>query len=285
VSAGGVRALLDRHGLRPRRDLGQNFLVDDALAERLVERAGVQAGDAVIEIGAGLGVLTRALAARAGRVRAVEVDAGLVRALRAEAVLPANVELIHADALELDLVALARELAGAGRAVRVVANLPYASSSPLLRALLAAREALTDWSVLLQREVALRIAARCGSRDYGSLAVLHALAARVERTGDLKPGCFHPRPKVVSTSLRIRPRADSPLRTGAGGDELERVERVARAAFGQRRKTLANALAAAFPPEAVACAARAAGVDPGERAERLPAEAFLALSRALESSA
>jgi 16S rRNA (adenine1518-N6/adenine1519-N6)-dimethyltransferase len=166
----------------------------------------------------------------------------------------------------------------------VVANLPYASSSPLLRALLGARAALRDWSVLLQREVALRITAPCGTRDYGSLAVLHALATRVTRTGDLRPGCFHPRPKVVSTSLRIVPRADSPLAVGPDGDELDAVERVVRAAFGQRRKTLANALAGSFAPEALARAVAAAGVDPGLRAERIEPDAFLALTRALGSA-
>jgi len=282
VSAGSVRSLLEKHGLRPQRDLGQNFLVDDALAARLVERAGVEPGDSVIEIGAGLGVLTRALATRARRVLAVEVDSGLVRLLRAEATLPENVELLHADALELDLAALAGEL---GAPVRVVANLPYAASSPLLRALLAARHSLRAWSVLLQREVALRIAATCGSRDYGSLAVLHALAARVERSGELKPGCFHPRPRVMSTALRITPRADTPLRAEPGRDELDAVERVVRAAFGRRRKMLANALAAVFPAERVAEALAASGLNPRERAERLPPDAFLALSRAFESAA
>ncbi len=282
MSAGGVRALLEKHGLRPRRDLGQNFLVDDGLAGRLVERAGVEPGDAVIEIGAGLGVLTRSLAVRARRVLAVEVDAGLVRLLRAEAALPDNVELIHADALDLDLAVLAGRLGGP---VRVVANLPYATSSPLLRALLAARHALRGWSVLLQREVALRVAAACGSRDYGSLAVLHALATQVERTGDLKPGCFHPRPRVVSTALRITPRADTSLDRSPGCDEIDAVERVVRAAFGQRRKMLANALGAVFPADAVAEALVASGLDPRERAERIRPQAFLDLSRALESAA
>jgi 16S rRNA (adenine1518-N6/adenine1519-N6)-dimethyltransferase len=278
VSGTQVRALLERHGLRPRRDLGQNFLVDDHLAARLAERAGVESGDAVIEIGAGLGVLTRALAARARRVVALEVDSGLVRLLKAEGDLPAHVELRHADALQVDLADLAREL---GARVRVVANLPYSVSSPLLRALLAARGLLLDWSVLVQREVAARIAACPGGKDYGSLAVLHALTTRVERTGDLKPGCFHPRPRVMSTTLRITPRADSAVRLDAGGDELEAVEQVARAAFGTRRKTLANALRGS-PRLACRDVERwiaDAGLDPGLRAEAIAPEGFLALAR------
>jgi 16S rRNA (adenine1518-N6/adenine1519-N6)-dimethyltransferase len=253
------------------------------LAARLTERAGVAPGDAVIEIGAGLGVLTRALAARARRVVALEVDAGLVRLLQAEGELPAHVELRHADALRVDLAALAREL---GDPVRVVANLPYAASSPLLRGLLAVRGLLLDWSVLVQREVAARIAASPGGKDYGSLAVLHALATRVERTGDLKPGCFHPRPRVMSTSLRITPRADSALRLDAQGDELDAVERVARAAFGTRRKTLANALGGSprlTCPDVRAWIA-AAGLDPGARAETIPPQGFLALARCREAA-
>lgn len=283
MSTAEVRALLERHGLRPRRDLGQNFLVDANVAALLVERAGVGPDDTVIEIGAGLGVLTRALAARAARVVSLEIDAGLVRLLRAEGRLPGNVTLLHADALKTDLRRLAREARGP---VRVVANLPYASASPILRALLAARALLADWSVLVQREVAARIAARPGSRDYGSLAVLHALTVRVERTGDLRPGCFHPRPKVLSRSLRITPRPDAPVRLGAARDELDQVERVARAAFATRRKRLANALRArpdvigARDPEALLADL---GIAPDARAESLAPERFLALARALEA--
>jgi 16S rRNA (adenine1518-N6/adenine1519-N6)-dimethyltransferase len=285
VSAGAVRALLARHGLRPNRELGQNFLVDESLAARLVERAGVAPEDCVIEIGAGLGVLTRALAARAARVIALEIDAGLVRALRAEGGLPENVELLHADALDTDLVALARRAAGR---VRVVANLPYAVSTPLLRRLLAARRALADWSVMLQREVAERIAARPGSRDFGSLAVLHALAVRVERGMRLRPGCFFPVPKVESCVLRMTPRPDSPLAVDARGDELDRVERVARAAFATRRKRLANALrtdAALVAGRDLAALLGRLGIAPDARAETLAPETFLALSRALEVAA
>ena len=215
MSAGAVRDFLSRHGLAASRDLGQNFLVDDALAERLVARAGVAEGDAVIEIGTGLGILTRALAARARRVATLEVDAGLVRALRAEAVLPENVALRHADALDVDLAALAREL---GAPVRLVANLPYSVSAPLLRRLLDLRGDLVDWSVMIQRDVAERLVARPGSRDYGSLAILHAVTVDVSRESELGPRCFHPVPRVHSSFVRIRPLAAPPLgRRGARG--------------------------------------------------------------------
>jgi 16S rRNA (adenine1518-N6/adenine1519-N6)-dimethyltransferase len=279
VSGAGVRALLERRGLRPQKKLGQNFLVDPQLAARMAERAGVTEADAVIEIGAGLGVLTRALAERARRVVALEVDSGLVRLLAEEGDLPDSVEVRHCDALDVDLAGLAAELGGP---VRVVANLPYVVSSRLLRALLGARSALLDWSVLLQREMALRVAAGPGSRDYSSLAVLHALCVSSERTGDLRPGCFHPRPNVMSTALRLTPRADSPLEVRAGVDELDAVEKVVRAAFGMRRKTLANALrgSQALGDVDVLALLEAAGLDAGLRAEAIAPEGFLALTRA-----
>jgi 16S rRNA (adenine1518-N6/adenine1519-N6)-dimethyltransferase len=282
VGAGGVRDFLARHGLRAHRDRGQNFLHDEALAARLVERAGVGPLDSVIEVGTGLGILTLALAARARRVVTLEVDAGLVRALEAEGSLPGNVELLHADALRADLLGIAR---ACEPPVRLVANLPYSVSAPVLRRLLDLRDVLADWSVMLQREVAGRLLAQPGSRAYGSLGVLHRLLARLDRELDLAPGCFHPVPRVRSTFLRIRPLRPSPLAPG----ELAWVERVVRAAFSQRRKTLVNALRDGLEdrPEAGALAAAlaAAGIDPRARAESLAPETLLALARALAPGA
>ncbi len=279
MSAAEVRAFLERHRLLARRDLGQNFLCEERLAARLVEEAGVAPGDSVVEIGTGLGVMTRALAARAARVLTLEVDAGLVRALRAEAVLPDNVELLHQDVLSADLPAL---VARCAPPVRLVGNLPYSISAPVLRQLLDLRDALDDWSVMLQREVAARLLADPGSKAYGSLGVLHRLVVRVERVLELAPGCFHPVPKVRSSFLRMRPLHPPLLAAG----ELPEVERVVRAAFGQRRKTLVNALCGsdldpAPSAESVAACLRARGLDPRARAEALSPEELLALARAL----
>lgn len=278
MSAAEVRAILARHGLRAHRSRGQNFLVDEALAARLVDLAGVEAGGGVLEIGTGLGVLTRALAARAARVVTLEVDAGIVRALRAEAALPANVELIHADVLRTDLAAL---LGGLGRPARVVANLPYSISAPVLRQLLDLRDRLVDWSVMLQREVGRRLVAPPGSRDYGSLGVLHGLVVRVEPKLELPPGCFYPVPRVRSSFLRIAPLAEPLVAPG----ELAAVETILRRAFGMRRKTLANALRKlAASPESLARALDQAGIDRLARAEQLPAARFVALARALRAT-
>ncbi len=281
MSAGSVRALLSAHGLRAHRDLGQNFLVDDRVAERLVELSGVGERDWVVEIGTGLGALTRALAARAARVVTLEIDSGLVRALRAERNLPDNVELIHGDALALDLAALVSEAPGP---VRLVANLPYSVSAPLLRRLLDLRERLEGWSVMLQSEVAGRLLAETGTSDYGSLSVLHRLTVSVSRAMELSPNCFFPVPNVDSTFLRLTPHRESSLQAG----EFENVERIVRAAFGKRRKTLVNSLRSGGLGDSVTADGIRKllfelSIDPRVRAERVEPEQHLALARALAS--
>jgi 16S rRNA (adenine1518-N6/adenine1519-N6)-dimethyltransferase len=281
MSRASVRAFLDRHGLLARKDLGQNFLVDDHVAERLAALAGIQPGDGVIEVGTGTGVLTRALAARAARVVTLDVDSGLVRALREEGRLPENALLLHEDVLAADLEGLARGFDGP---VHLVSNLPYSISGPALRRLLDLRELLADWSVMVQREVGDRLLADPGSRSYGSLTVLHGLTVRAEHLMDLQPGCFFPEPQVRSTFIRLVPLAQPLLETG----ELARVERVVRAAFGNRRKILVNALlqSGVFSPPATAEELRGTlirfGIDPRARGETLTPQQFLELTRTLE---
>lgn len=273
-----VRDFLQRHGLRAQKDRGQNFLVDPGLAHRLVELAGVGERDTVIEIGPGLGQLTRALAARADRVISIEVDAGLVRGLRADDSLPANVELLHADALEVDLISAARE---ARPPLRLVANLPYSLSGPLLRRLIDLREFATDWSVMVQREVGDRLLARSGTKSYGSLTVLHRAVASLDRLLQIDPRSFHPVPRVRSSFVRIRP-LDTPL---VGSDGLLHFEQMVRAAFSTRRKTLINALrtglAASYDPNQLSGWLDAQGLDPRVRAEDLTPSQFAALADAL----
>ena len=268
-----IRALLEGHGLAASRERGQNFLLDGSRADRLVALAGVEPGDGVLEIGTGLGILSRALVARGARVISVEVDSGLVALLREEALLPEGVEVVHGDALRIDLEDL---LAALDPPRRVVANLPYAISGPMLRRLLDLREGLVDWSVMLQRDVAERVASGPGSRQYASLSVLHQLCVDVERLWELGPECFHPTPRVRSSFLRMRPRAGAP-----DAAELARVERVTRAAFGARRKTLANALRSGGISNFEA-ALEAAGVEASVRAESLPPSRFVDIARALE---
>ena len=285
VNTSTLRALLDRHGLRLSRDLGQNFLTDAEMALDLARRAGAREGDFVIEVGTGLGVLTPAIAGIADRVRTVEVDSGLVRALEAESLLPENVELIHADAREIDWRGWIAE--AEGRPVRLIANLPYSVATPLLRTLLDLRGELADWSVMIQREVADRLVATTGERAYGSLTVLHRLAADVDTIATVPPSRFFPQPKVDSSFVRVWPRAKSPLQEG----ELAAVERLTRAAFGQRRKRVTNGLSRiaerAFPGldkpdrrEALETRLKDVGIDPALRPERIEPDAWLALARA-----
>jgi 16S rRNA (adenine1518-N6/adenine1519-N6)-dimethyltransferase len=294
VSASRTRAFLEQHGLAAHRDRGQNFLHDERVAERLVELAGVGADEAVIEIGTGLGMLTRCLAARARHVETIEIDAGLVRALGGASGsgprgasgsgpgpasgLPANVRLRHADALAVDLSALLREI---GAPARVVANLPYSVATPLLRRFLDLGTGVRGVAVMVQRELAARIRARPGSADYGSLAVLHAWAMSQGEAIDLPASCFHPAPKVTSTFLCM-----SPCEPALAPAELRSLEAVVRAGFAHRRKTLINSLARAADIEAsrTAAALREIGLDARVRAEQLDPGQWLVLARHLVGS-
>jgi 16S rRNA (adenine1518-N6/adenine1519-N6)-dimethyltransferase len=217
----------------PRR-LGQHFL-HPASVERLLGTIAPRPDDVFLEIGPGRGALSLPLAARAGRVVAVELDSALVRRLRAEA--PPHLEIVQGDALRVDL----RGLVPKGS--RVVGNLPYYVSSPLLRRFLELRDHVKDVHVMLQEEVARRVAAPPGSREYGILSVFYALWADVDVPLRFGPGAFDPPPKVGSALLRARfldhPRADV-------GDPAA-FERLVRQAFSRRRRTLENNLQDSYP--------------------------------------
>ena len=259
-----IQDFLDRHGLAAHRGRGQNFLHDDQLADKLAQTAGVQEDDAVLEIGTGLGILTRALARRCRRVLTVEVDSGLVRGLEADAWLPPNVELLHADALELDWPEILARDPGPWR---VVANLPYSVATPILRSLLDRAGDLASWGVMMQRELALRISAPVGSKDYSSFSVLHQLCVTVEASLDLHGRCFYPVPRVVSRFISMVPRGpDRPPPV-----ELGAIEGVVRAGFAHRRKTLVNSLqrAGGYAAPAVHEALEGLSIDAKARAETL----------------
>ena len=250
----------------PRR-LGQHFL-RPASVQRLLAAIEPRSSDTFLEIGPGAGALTMPLAADAQRVVAVELDRALVERLRARA--PANVEVVHGDALGVDLGALVP------KGARLVGNLPYYVSSPLLRRFLALRAHVQDLHVMLQEEVARRVAAPPGSKEYGILSVLYALWADVEIPLRFGPGAFDPPPKVSSALLRARfrpaPRAE--VADPAG------FERLLMAAFARRRRTLENNLRDSYPN--LKEHLRLLKIEGSRRAETLSVVEFALLARALE---
>jgi len=256
-----------------RHALGQHFLRDQAVAHAIVDLVAPTERDVVVEIGPGDGALTTLLAGRAGRLIALEVDPALAAALRAR--LPAA-EVLDADARSWNYAELA---APAGGRVLIVGNLPYSVGKPILAALIAARTAIDEMTLMLQREVAERVAAAPGSKTYGSLSVFSQLHCDVRVALRVPPGAFRPPPKVDSAVLHLRvlrePRV--PLR------DPRRFEAVVRAAFAQRRKMLGNALGAGLglPLDVIRKAAAAAGVDLTRRAETLTLSEFAALATGL----
>ena len=237
-----------------------------------MEKLELQASDAALEIGPGLGQLTRALAAVARRTLALEVDRGLVGLLASQGDLPASVEVRLADALEADFPALVRELR---KPVVLVGNLPYSIAGRLLGGLLVPDSPFRKIGCMLQREMADRVLAEPGSEDYGTLSVYARLWFRGERLLDLSREEFSPRPKVRSTFIAL-----APLPTPIGVADPALLRRVVRAAFGQRRKQLKGALEHEFGPQASPALA-SAGIDPKRRGETLDAAEFAALANAL----
>jgi len=256
-----------------RRALGQHFLRDGGIARAIVDLVAPTAADLAVEIGPGQGALTGELARRAGRVLALEVDRTLVERVRAA--FPA-VEVLAADARAWDWTSLARP--AGGRAL-VVGNLPYSVGTTILTALTRAPRAIDAMALMLQREVAERVAAAPGSKVYGSLSVHVQLHWHVELALRVPPGAFRPPPKVESAVLRLAP-LPSPR---VDLEDEQRFEAVVRAAFARRRKTLANALATGLGLSVGATrdAATSAGVDPGRRAETLSIQEFAEVARRL----
>ena len=260
-----------------RRALGQHFLRDSGIARSIVDLVAPTTRDLVVEIGPGEGALTAELARCAGHVTALEVDRELAARLRVRG-LP-NVDVLDADARVWDYGALARP---AGGRVLVVGNLPYSVGKPILEALVTARTAIDEMALMLQREVAERLAAPPGSKVYGSLSVLTQLYCDVRVALRVPPAAFRPPPKVDSAVVHLRVLTAARVAL----DDERRFHTVVRAAFGQRRKMLANALAPGLglPLDVARDSARAAGIDPRRRAETLTIEEFAALTSRLSET-
>jgi 16S rRNA (adenine1518-N6/adenine1519-N6)-dimethyltransferase len=257
------------HPRRPavRHRFGQHFLHDPAVIERILAALAIRPGDHLVEIGPGRGALTERLLARGDcTLDAIEIDRDLAARLAERCAHSKQCALHVGDALQFDFAALARSRGGK---LRVVGNLPYNISTPLLFHLLQFTHVICDATVMLQREVVARLAATPGGREYGRLTVMLAPVAAVEWLFDVGPGAFQPPPRVWSAVARLSVRA-TPLFAVTPA-----YARVVAAAFAQRRKTLRNALSQLLSREEIS----ACGIDPGARPETLPPQAFHALAQ------
>lgn len=262
-----IRALLEAHGLRPSRALGQNFVADPNTVRRITRLAGITPGARVVEVGAGLGSLTLALVEAGALVTAVETDRHLVPVLR-DQVEPLGVRVVEADALTLDWEEL---LAGPDGPWTLVANLPYNVAVPLVVGVLEGAPSVDSLVVMVQREVGERLAAGPGDDAYGAVSVKVAYWARGSVVGRVPASVFVPRPRVESVLVRLDRRARTagePAVPGPGEPSYERLFSVVRAGFGQRRKMLRRSLAGIVASEAYA----PTGIAPTARAEQLSLE-------------
>ncbi|MGB8658740.1 MAG: 16S rRNA (adenine(1518)-N(6)/adenine(1519)-N(6))-dimethyltransferase RsmA [Candidatus Zixiibacteriota bacterium] len=264
--------------MRPRKSLSQNFLIDDRAAARIVDRLELSKDDVVLEIGSGRGALTKHLVKKAKKVIAVEIDKRLCSCLEKQLGPKKNLEIVNQDILRLDF----KDLLQPESRCKVVGNIPYKITSPLLSLLLKHKQSITLCVLTVQKEVAVRICSVPGSRDWSPLSIAVQLFSDVQILFHLKPSSFFPQPRVDSSVVKIvflpKPRVPLP-------DE-RLFFKVVRAAFGQRRKILLNSLASNLdlPKKELEVILNTAGIDPKRRAETLCLSEFAILSSAIHRS-
>ncbi len=274
---GYIRDVLERHGFHFSKKLGQNFLVNPSVCPRMAQACGATPESGVLEIGPGIGVLTRELAQCAGKVVAIELDDRLPPVLAETLKGQDNVEIVQGDCLKIDLAALIAEKFG-DREVAVCANLPYYITSPIIMSLLESRLPVTSITVMVQKEAAQRLCAQVGTREAGAVTLAVQYYAEAETLFTVSRGSFLPAPNVDSAVIRLTVRKDPPC---AVKDEKV-LFRLIRAGFGQRRKTLLNSLGSAgYSKDTLAAAFTVADIPPTARAEQLTLAQFAALADAL----
>ncbi|MET0002003.1 MAG: 16S rRNA (adenine(1518)-N(6)/adenine(1519)-N(6))-dimethyltransferase RsmA [Candidatus Thiodiazotropha sp.] len=251
---------------RARKRFGQNFLHDPVIIQRIVQAIDPQPGDNLVEIGPGQGAITTELLPLIGRMQAIELDRDLVGPLAERCASLGELQIHNTDALKFDFT----QLAEAERPLRVVGNLPYNISTPLLFHLLDQADQIRDMHFMLQKEVVDRMAAKPGSKTYGRLTVMLQVRAEVTSLFSIGPGAFNPPPKVESAFVRLLPLKPPPYQI----DDWDRFSRLVSQAFSQRRKTLRNSLGKLLTADAIT----AAGIDPGNRAEQLSVAEFANLA-------
>ncbi|MCD4755832.1 MAG: 16S rRNA (adenine(1518)-N(6)/adenine(1519)-N(6))-dimethyltransferase RsmA [Deltaproteobacteria bacterium] len=259
----------------PKRSLGQNFLVHQGTIETIVKLSGIQPGDRVIELGAGLGAMTGELSKKALKVIGLEIDERLIKWVCEKRPLPGNVELRHSDILRVSFQGLAEEMGGT---LKIIGNLPYNISSQVVFKLIEERNYINRATLMFQKEVAERLVSCPGSKAYGILSVVTGYCADVTRLMDIPPGLFRPRPKVTSTLVQMEFREPVIVAT-----DFAFFKNIVRQAFQKRRKKLINALKglASFSQDEILHALEVCGIDPGYRAEVLSIENFVTLSNTL----
>ena len=254
----------------PRKRFGQNFLRDATVVHRIVMAVNPHTDDHLVEIGPGEGVLTAALLAQTTQLDAIEIDRDLAALLGRRFATSPHFRLHLADALKFDFAQLSH-----GEKLRIVGNLPYNISTPLLFHLFAQASHIADMHFMLQKEVIDRLCAQPGEPDYGRLSLMAQYHCRAEKLFEVYPESFYPPPKVISAIVRLIPHASPPVDADASA-----LGKVVATAFSQRRKTLRNALKPLFTESEL----RTAGIDPGARAETVGLEAYASLARRLKSA-
>ncbi|MEC0205425.1 16S rRNA (adenine(1518)-N(6)/adenine(1519)-N(6))-dimethyltransferase RsmA [Paenibacillus lautus] len=276
-----TKEIISRHGFSFKKSLGQNFLIDQNILYKIVEAAGLDEDKGVLEIGPGIGALTEKLAQTAGTVTAVEIDQRLIPILREVLEPYENVKVHHGDVLKVDLHELFRQDFADVSKVSVVANLPYYVTTPILMKLLEEKLPLENIVVMIQKEVAERMAAAPGSKDYGSLSIAVQYYSEPKLVCIVPHTVFIPQPNVASAVIRLAVREQPPVSVEDEGFFFEVVQ----ASFAQRRKTIANNLKSRFFPgegrERLEQLLQEAGIEPSRRGETLSIEEYARLSNIL----
>lgn len=273
-------AVLQKYGFQFQKRFGQNFLIDDTVLDRIMDAADIGPDDCVLEIGPGIGTMTQRLARRARRVIAVEIDQNLIPILEDTLGEFDNVRVINQDVLKLDLNRLVAEENG-GKPIKVAANLPYYITTPIIMGLFEEHVPIVSITVMVQKEVADRMQAGPGSKDYGALSLAVQFYSRPEVAANVPPNCFIPRPKVGSAVICMHCYETAPVDVADEG----LMFRLIRASFNQRRKTMLNSLKNSpelnFSKEEIGLALEKAGLRPDIRGEALTLEQFARLSNIL----
>ncbi len=270
-------AVLKKHEFRFQKKFGQNFLIDTHVLDKIVQAAGINKDDFVLEIGPGIGTMTQYLCENARRVLAVEIDANLIPVLKETLADYDNVDILHGDILKQDIVALAKEY-NDGKPINVVANLPYYITTPIIMGLFESHVPLERITIMVQKEVAERMKAAPGTKEYGALSLAVQYYAKPEIAANVPPNCFMPRPNVGSAVICLNCLERRPVSV----QDEALMFRLIRASFNQRRKTLQNGLInsneLSFSKEQIVDAIASLGLPPAVRGERLSLEEFAALA-------